>query len=167
MRAGLARRARIVLLAADGFATGEIAAQVGTSKQTVITWKNRYRCEGVGGLDERPRPGRPPVIDAAPIVVATLSAPLARLGLTHWSSRLLAAKLGLSHVTIIKVWKRWNLQPQRLETCKFSTDPELDAKIREIVGLHLNPPEKAVVVRRAWSPVVIARPGACPLMTAQ
>ena len=146
IRAGLAQRARIVLLAADGIGTGEIASRVGTSKQTVISWKNRYRAEGVGGLDDRPKPGRPQVIDEAQIVVATLEVPPGRLGVTHWSSRLLAAELGLSHVTIIKVWKKWNLQPWRLQTFKFSTDPELDAKVRDVVGLYLNPPEKAVVV---------------------
>jgi transposase len=100
----------------------------------------------VSGLDDRPKPGRPQVIDEAQIVVTTLEAPPARLGVTHWSSRLLAAELGLSHVTIIKVWKKWNLQPWRSETFKFSTDPELDAKVRDVVGLYLNPPDKAVVV---------------------
>ena len=146
IRAGLAQRARIVLLAADGVGTGQIAEQVGTSKQTVINWKNRYRAEGVGGLDDRPKPGRPPVIDEAQIVVATLEAPPGRLGVTHWSSRLLAAELGLSHVTVIKVWRKWNLQPWRSQTFKFSTDPELDAKVRDVVGLYMNPPDKAVVV---------------------
>ena len=69
IRAGLAQRARLVLLAADGVATGQIASQVGTSKQTVIAWKHRYREQGLGGLDDRPKPGRPPVIDEAQIVI--------------------------------------------------------------------------------------------------
>jgi len=146
IRAGLAQRARSVLLAADGARTGQIAAQVGTSKQTVIAWKSRYRDEGLGGLDDRPKPGRPPVIDEAQIVIRTLETPPERLGVTHWSSRLLGAELGLSHVTIVKVWKKWDLQPWRLQTFKFSTDPELDAKVRDVVGLYLNPPDKAVVV---------------------
>jgi len=76
----LAQRARIVLLAADGVGTGEIASRVGTSKQTVISWKHRYRDESLGGLDDRPKPGRPQVIDEAQIVVATLEAPPAHLG---------------------------------------------------------------------------------------
>jgi len=80
IRAGLAQRARIVLLAADGVGTGEIASRVGTSKQTVISWKHRYRDESLGGLDDRPKPGRPQVIDEAQIVVATLEAPPAHLG---------------------------------------------------------------------------------------
>ena len=121
IRAGLAQRARIVLLAADGVGTGEIASRVGTSKQTVISWKHRYRDESLGGLDDRPKPGRPQVIDEAQIVVATLEAPPAHLGVTHWSSRLLGAEFGLSHVTIGKVWRKWNLQPWRWETFKFST----------------------------------------------
>jgi len=146
IRAGLAQRARIVLLAADGARTGQIALQVGISKQTVIAWKHRYREQGLGGLEDRPKSGRPPVIDEAQIVVRTLEVPPERLGVTHWSSRLLGTELGLSHVTIVKVWKKWDLQPWRLQTFKFSTDPELDAKVRDVVGLYLNPPEKAVVV---------------------
>ncbi len=146
LRAGLAQRARIVLLAADGHGTNEIVARVGVSKPTVIAWKRRYAAEGVAGLDDRPKPGRPAQIDEAEIVVATLASPPSRLGVTHWSSRLLGAELGLSHVTIAKVWKKWDLQPWRVETFKFSTDPELDAKVRDVVGLYLNPPDKAVVL---------------------
>jgi len=146
LRAGLAQRARIVLLAADGVGTNEIGRLVGVSKPTVIGWKRRYGMEGIGGLDDRPKPGRPQVIDEAAIVVATLGAPPEHLGVTHWSSRLLGAQLGLSHVRIVKVWRKWNLQPWRTETFKFSTDPELDAKVRDVVGLYLHPPQKAVVV---------------------
>ena len=146
LRAGLAQRARIVLLAADGHGTGEIVARVGVSKPTVIAWRRRYQAEGLAGLADRPKPGRPAVVDEARVVVATLEAPPARLGVTHWSSRLLAAKLGLSNVTVAKVWRKWNLQPWRAETFKFSTDPELEAKIRDVVGLYLNPPDKAIVL---------------------
>ena len=109
MPAGLAQRARIVLLAADGVGTNEIAERVGAVKQTVISWKHRYAAEGLGGLCDRPKPGRAQQIDEVPIVLATLEAPPARLGVRHWSSRLLAAELGLSHVTIAKVWKKWSL----------------------------------------------------------
>jgi transposase len=142
----LAQRARIVLLAADGVGTNDIGRLVGVSKPTVIAWKRRYGTEGIGGLDDRPKPGRPQVIDEAAIVVATLEAPPEHLGVTHWSSRLLGAQLGLSHVTIVKVWRKWNLQPWRTETFKFSTDPELEAKVRDVVGLYLHPPEKAIVL---------------------
>jgi len=141
-----AQRARIVLLAADEVGTTEIVRRVGVSKPTVIAWKRRYAAEGLAGLDDRPKPGRPPVIDEAQIVVATLEAPPERLGVTHWSSRLLGAELGLSNVTIAKVWRKWNLQPWRSETFRFSTDPQLDAKVRDVVALYLHPPDKAVVL---------------------
>src|SRR5215213_4569709 len=146
MRAGLVARARIVLLAGQGVGTGEIAARVGASKQTVITWKHRYRDEGVGGLVDRPKPGRPRVTDDVAIVLRTLEPPPARLGVTHWSSRLLAAEMGLSKVKVADVWREYGLQPWRTETFKFSTDPELEAKVRDVVGLYLNPPDKAVVL---------------------
>jgi transposase len=146
VRAGLARRARIVLLAADEVPVKDIAERVGVSKQTVIAWKKRYLADGVGGLEDRPKPGRPPVVDEAEVVAATLEAPPERLGVTHWSSRLLAGELGVSHVAVAKIWRKWGLQPWRVETFKFSTDPELEAKIRDVVGLYLNPPEKAVVL---------------------
>ncbi len=80
------------------------------------------------------------------MVVRTLEGPSDRLGVTHWSSRLLAAELRLSNVTVAKVWRKWKIQPWRSETFKFSTDPELEAKVRDVVGLYLAPPEKAVVV---------------------
>src|SRR5580658_2141158 len=98
MPAGLAQRARIVLLAADGAGTNEIVNRTGLSKPTVIAWKKRYAAEGIGGLEDRRKPGKPRVTDDVAIVLATLEPPPARLGVTHWSSRLLAAELGLSNV---------------------------------------------------------------------
>jgi transposase len=144
--AGLARRARIVLLAADGVAVKDIVTLVGASKPTVIGWKKRYAVDGIAGLQDLPKAGRPPVIDEVAVVLATLEPPPERLGVTHWSSRLLGAELGISHVWIGKIWRRWGLQPWKSETFKFSTDPELEAKVRDVVGLYLNPPEKAVVL---------------------
>jgi transposase len=146
VRAGHAQRARIVLLAADKVGTNEIARRVGCSKPTVISWKQRYRDEGVGGLDDRAKSGRPREIDESEIVARTLETPPGHLGVTHWSSRLLAGELGISNFSVAKVWRRWGLQPWRAETFKFSTDPELEAKIRDIVGLYMTPPDKAVVV---------------------
>ena len=144
--AGLAQRARIVLLAADGVGTNEIVARVGVSKPTVIAWKKRYTAEGLGGLDDRPKPGRPRTVDELAIVQATLEPPPARLGVTHWSTRLLANELGISHVWVSKIWRKWGLHPWQMQTFKFSTDPELEAKVRDVVGLYLDPPEKAVVL---------------------
>jgi hypothetical protein len=80
------------------------------------------------------------------VVLRTLEPTPDKLGLTHWSSRLLARELGISNVTVAKVWQRWNIRPWRAETFKFSTDPQLDAKVRDIVGLYLNPPEQAIVL---------------------
>ena len=146
MPAGLVQRARIVLAAADGAGTNEIVERVGASKPTVIAWRKRYAAEGIGGLDDRPKSGRPKRIDELAIVQATVDPPPEALGVTHWSTRLLAAQLGISNYTVATVWKRWGLQPWRRETFKFSTDPELEAKIRDVVGLYLNPPENAVVL---------------------
>jgi len=146
IRAGLAQRARIVLLAADGVGTNEIVERVGVSKPTVIAWKKRYATEGIGGLADRPKPGRPARVDEVAVVLATLEPPPSRLGVTHCSRRLLADQLGISHVWVSKLWLKWGLQPWRRETFTFSTDPHLEAKIRDVVGLYLNPPEKAVVL---------------------
>ena len=146
MRAGLVQRARIVLLAGDGLGTAEIVKRTGVSKPTVIAWKRRYVEGGIAALDDRARSGRPKVLNDMDIVLATLEPPPQYLGVTHWSSRLLAAQLGISNVAVAKVWRDWGLQPWRRQSFKFSTDPELDAKVRDIVALYLNPPEKAVVV---------------------
>jgi transposase len=146
IRAGLAQRARIVLLAGDGIGTNEIVRRTGVSKPTVILWKKRYAAEGIGGLEDRPKPGKPRTTDDVAIVLATLEPPPRRLGVTHWSSRLLAAELGLSNVKVADVWREWKLQPWRTESFKFSTDPQLEAKIRDVTGLYLNPPDKAVVL---------------------
>jgi transposase len=146
IRAGLALRARIVLLAGDGIGTNEIVTRTGVSKPTVIAWKKRYAAEGVGGLADRPKRGRPRTTDDVAVVLRTLEPPPERLGVTHWSSRLLAAELGLSNVKVADVWREYGLQPWRSETFKFSTDPELEAKLRDVVGLYLNPPDKAVVL---------------------
>jgi len=146
LRAGLAQRARIVLLAGEGVGTNEIVERVGVSKPTVIAWKRRYVAEGIAGLDDRAKSGRPAQVDEVAVVLATLEAPPAKLGVTHWSSRLLAERLGISNVWVAKIWKKWGLQPWRRESFKFSTDPQLEAKIRDVVGLYLNPPDKAVVL---------------------
>ncbi len=149
VRAGLASRARIVLLAADGLPNAEIARRTGTSRPTVVDWRARYDLGGIGALQDQPRSGRPPKIDEIDVVVATLAddgRPPAHLGVTHWSARLLAQELKISFATVARIWRKWDLQPWRVQTFKFSTDPELDAKIRDVVGLYLDPPERAVVL---------------------
>ena len=144
--AGLAARARIVLLAADGTPNVEIARLVGVSRPTVNAWRARHAERGLAGLAEEKRSGRRRSIDQRRIVAETLTPPPASLGVTHWSSRLLAQRLGTSHVTIAEAWKRYGVKPWRAETFKFSTDPELEAKVADIIGLYLAPPENAIVL---------------------
>ena len=144
--AGLAARARIVLLAADGTPNVEIARLVGVSRPTVNAWRARYVERGLAGLADEKRSGRKRSIDQRRVVAETLTPPPASLGVTHWSSRLLAKRLGTSHVTIAEAWKRYGVKPWRAETFKFSTDPELEAKVADIIGLYLAPPENAIVL---------------------
>jgi transposase len=146
VRAGLAQRARVVLLAADGVGTGEIVRRVGLSKPAVIGWKRRFAAEGIAGLADRPKSGRPPVIDPVAIVLATLEPPPEQLGVTHWSSRLLARHLKVSDHSVATIWREAGVQPWRAESFRFSTDPELEAKVVDVVGLYLDPPENAVVL---------------------
>ena len=145
-RAGLAVRARIVLLAAEGTPNVEIARLVGVSRPTVNTWRVRYVEYGMAGLADEKRPGRRRSVDPRRIVTETLTPPPARLGVTHWSSRLLAERLGTSHVTVAAAWKRYGVKPWKAETFKFSTDPELEAKVSDVIGLYLRPPENAIVL---------------------
>jgi transposase len=144
--AGAARRARIVLMASDGVANTHIAAAVGVSVPTVLTWRDRYQRAGIGGLGDAPRSGRPRRIDHRAIVTATLTPPPKRLGVTHWSSRLLAARLKVSPATVARAWRAYGVQPWRTESFRFSTDPELVGKVTDVVGLYLAPPENAVVL---------------------
>ncbi|MDQ2837044.1 MAG: IS630 family transposase [Actinomycetota bacterium] len=146
IRSGLAQRARIVLLAADGVSNTEIARRVGVARQTVIDWRADYGCSGLAGLDDRPRSGRPRVVDRQKIIAATLLPPPRKYGVTHWSSRLLAAHLKTSSSTVANAWREVGVAPWRVETFKFSTDPELVAKVTDVVGLYLAPPEDAIVL---------------------
>jgi transposase len=146
---GLAKRARMILLAADGVPNAQIARLAGVSRPTVISWRDRYERGGIAALDDAPRSGRPAEIDEVEVIAATLASdgrPPPRLGITHWSARFLAAELGISFATVARIWRKWNIQPHRIETFKFSTDPQLEARLRDVVGLYLAPPQNAVVV---------------------
>jgi transposase len=144
--AGQVERARIVLAVADGAGTTGTADLVGVSRPTVIKWRDRFAEHGMAGLDDEPRSGRPKTIDDAAILAATLDPPPERLGVTHWSTRLLASQLGVGDATVARAWRKYCIKPWRRETFKFSTDPELEAKVRDVVGLYLDPPEKAIVL---------------------
>ena len=146
MRAGLVMRARIVLAAAAGEANEHIARQESTTRTTVIKWRGRYQDKGLDGLVDDPRPGRPRHVDHRQIVAATLAPPPKKLGVTHWSSRLLAAHLGIGDATVARAWREYGVQPWRSETFKFSTDPQLVAKVTDVVGLYLDPPQNAIVL---------------------
>ncbi|MHB1290461.1 IS630 family transposase [Georgenia sp.] len=137
VRAGLVKRARMVLLAADGVGNQEIAARVGASRTTVITWRNRYLARGVSGLEDHERSGRPRQVDHAAVVTATLTPPPKKLAVTHWSSRLLAAQLKISHKTVARAWKAYGIKPWKAESFRFSTDPELVGKVTDVCGLYL------------------------------
>jgi transposase/transposase-like protein len=144
------QRARILLLAAEGVANSEIAERLGVCRPTVIAWRKRYSQEGLSGrLADRHRRGRPQTVRRTrrtEILAATLTPPPERLGVTHWSSRLLATELGVSHSTVARVWAEHDIRPWQVETFKFSTDPQLEAKVRDVVGLYLDPPAHAIVL---------------------
>ena len=144
--AGHAERAAIVLTCAEGAGTSDAARRLGVSRPTVIKWRDRFAEHGISGLADGPRSGRPKTVDDAAIIAATLDPPPERLGVTHWSTRLLARQLGVGDATVARAWRRYHVQPWRRETFKFSTDPELEAKVRDVVGLYLDPPEKAIVL---------------------
>src|SRR4051794_39330960 len=146
VRAGLVQRARIVLLAADGVGNTEIAERVGVARQTVLTWRARYRDRGLAGLEDTPKPGKPRRIDPRRIIAETLKPPPKSLGVTHWSTRLLGTRLKVGNSTIAKAWRAYGIQPWRAGSFRFSTDPELEAKVVDVVGLYLDPPEGAVVL---------------------
>lgn len=141
-------RARIVLASADGHGGDAICAMLGVSRPTVSRWLDRYDAEGAIGLAvDRPRSGRPKQItpDAeAAIVDATLHT-AAPDGGTHWSTRLMAAQVGVHQTTVARIWRAHGLKPHLVETFKVSTDPEFVAKLRDVVGLYVDPPKRAVV----------------------
>jgi transposase len=124
-----------------------IAAEIGVAIMTVKLWRRRYAQSGLAGLADEHRSGRPATYSRAErdrVIALTLEPPPE--GVTHWSVRNLAKRLVMSETTVWRVWQSANLKPHRVETFKFSTDPELEAKIRDVVGLYLAPPERAIVL---------------------
>lgn len=146
-RAGLSRRVRAVLLMVQGHSGVEIAERIGYTVVQVSRIRRRFAEGGVAGLVDRPKSGRPPTVTArkrAQIVAMTLQPPGA--GVSHWTSRDLARKTGVSHATVHRIWRAHALQPHRVETFKFTTDPQAEEKIHDVVGLYLDPPANAVVL---------------------
>lgn len=145
----LARRARIVLLAAEGMPNTQIARTVGVSRPTVIAWRGRYELNGIHGLADGPRSGRPRQIDELDVVVATLARggrPPAELGISHWSVRSLADELGISFASVARIWRKWRIQPQRIGMFAVMTEPELEFKVSDVVALYLDSPADVIVV---------------------
>jgi transposase len=144
---GLARRARIVLACAAGGTNGAVAAALGVSRPTVALWRRRFAEHGPDGLLDAPRPGAPRKITDAQVeqaVTTTLEA--TPTDATHWSTRALAKAVGLSQSAVVRIWHAFGLQPHRWETFKLSQDPLFVDKMRDIVGLYLNPPARALVL---------------------
>ena len=144
---GLVRRARIVLLAADGMHNRAIAERVDLSPQMVCKWRKRYLQQGLPGLHDELRPGRPRSIsdeEVAMLVRKTIEAK-PEDG-THWTIRTAAKDTKLSRPTVHRIWRAFGLQPHRQRHFKLSTDPFFVEKVRDIVGLYLNPPDKAMVL---------------------
>jgi len=144
----VALRSRIVLLAAEGLQNVQIGAELKISVRMAALWRERFLSLGVQGLlKDAPRPGRTPAISSATveqlIAKTTQTTPA---NATHWSTRAMAQASGLSHMTIQRIWKAFGLEPHRSETFKLSSDPQFVEKVRDIVGLYLDPPERALVL---------------------
>ena len=143
----VAFRARIVLECAGGASNAAVAAKLRTTGFTVGLWRNRFIAEGMVGLGDEPRPGAPREIgDEKVEQVVRLTLEKTPKGATHWSSRMLAARTGLSQSTISRIWRAFGLKPHRTESFQLSTDPLLIDKVRDIVGLYLDPPHHALVL---------------------
>ena len=143
----LALRARIVLACASGLSNKAVAARERVTAQTVGKWRRRFVEHGLDGLLDEPRPGVPRKIDDAKVesvIVQTLESQPP--GATHWSTRSMARHCGISTSSVGRIWRAFGLQPHRLESFKLSTDPLFVAKVRDIVGLYLNPPDHALVL---------------------
>jgi transposase len=143
----LAMRARIVLGCSEGLSNGEVARRLHITGATVCKWRERFRVNRLEGLLDEPRPGAPrSITDAQVEEVVTKTLESMPMNSTHWSTRLMAQKTGLSQTAIVRIWRTFGLQPHRVVNFKFSKDPQFVEKVRDIVGLYLNPPDRAIVL---------------------
>jgi transposase len=143
----LAQRSRIVLLAAEGRKNVQIAAELGVHRPMVTKWRNRFARHRLDGLVDDPRPGQPRKItdqQVEEVIAKTLES--TPKNATHWSTRSMAAEVGLTQTAVHRIWKAFGLAPHRQDTWKLSKDPLFIDKVRDVVGLYLNPPERAVVL---------------------
>ena len=140
-------RSRIVLACADGRSNTAVAAELRVCIDTVGKWRSRFLEQRLDGLLDQPRSGRPRMIDDADVErVIALTLETTPKDATHWSTRAMARRSGLSHNTVSRIWRAFALQPHRTETFKLSADPLFIEKVRDIVGLYLNPPDRALVL---------------------
>ncbi|MGB6869439.1 MAG: IS630 family transposase, partial [Acidobacteriaceae bacterium] len=143
----MAMRARIVLGCDEGASNGVVASRLHISSATVCKWRERFRVRRLEGLLDEPRPGAPrSITDGQVEEVVTRTLESMPENSTHWSSRLMAEKTGLSQTAIVRIWHAFGLQPHRVENFKFSKDPQFVEKVRDIVGLYMNPPDHAIVL---------------------
>jgi transposase len=143
----LAQRSRIVLLAAEGLKNTEIADELGIHRAMAAKWRSRFADQRLDGLTDEPRPGRPRTISdeqVEEVIVKTLET--APKDATHWSTRSMAREVGLTQSAVLRIWRAFGLQPHRQETWKLSRDPQFVDKVKDVVGLYLDPPERAVVL---------------------
>ena len=144
----VALRCRIIMLGAQGVSNNQISQQLGVSRPTILLWRERFDAGGPQALTEiAPGRGRPPVIDAAKVkrIVEATTRTKPRAA-THWSCRTMAKAQGVSPATIQRIWDANGLQPHRTKTFKLSTDKQFVEKLKDVVGLYLNPPDKALVL---------------------
>jgi transposase len=143
----LAQRARVVVAAAEGLSNEQVATRLQITPQTVSKWRRRFLDQGVDGLLDEPRPGAPRTITDADVErVITHTLETAPDDATHWSTRSMARRTRMSQSAISRIWRAFGLQPHRSETFKLSSDPLFIEKVRDIVGLYLNPPDQALVL---------------------
>jgi transposase len=164
----LARRARIILACADGADSKLVARRVRVTPGTVCKWRGRFVTHRLDGLYDDPRPGAKRTItdeQVEQVIIRTLET--TPRGATHWSTREMARAVGLSHMAISRIWHAFGLQPHRSETFKLSTDPQLIEKVRDIVGLYLDPPAHAVVFCVDEKPQIQALERTQPLLPLQ
>jgi transposase len=143
----LAMRSRIVLAAADGLSNTAIAGKLDINVSSARKWRSRFVAERLDGLLDEPRPGRPRTVEDEQVeAVITRTLETTPKDATHWSTRSLAAELGLSQSAVARIWRAFGLQPHRQDSWKLSKDPQFIDKVRDVVGLYLDPPEAAVVL---------------------
>lgn len=162
------RRARIVLACADPQATNTntgIAKRLGISRPSVVTWRSRFNAHRLDGLGDAPRSGAPRKVgDEAIERLITLTLETQPEGATHWSTRSMALRAGMSQTMVSRVWRAFGLQPHRTETFKLSRDPAFVDKVRDVVGLYMAPPDRALVLCVDEKPQIQAVEGTTPVL---